>query len=337
MHQLRLVPRRHHHEPGQGRQIPHVEAPGMRRPVSPDQPRPINRKPHRQPLQCHVMHDLVIAALQEGRVDRDERLQPRRRHPCGKGDPVLLGDPHVEHPPRKPLRQDVEPGARRHRRRDPDDPAIPRSLVGQRLPEHVRVSRRIGLGLRLRARGHVELGNPMILVGRRLRRGIALALDRHRMDQNRPAGPRLGSPQRGQQRRHVMPIDRADIGKAQLLEQGATPRHPRHQLPCPTRAVAQRAGQGGLEPLCHPLQRRKWRNPRKPVQILVQRPHRRRDAHVVVVQDHEHPLVQMPRRVHRLIGHPGGDRAIANHRNRIAGRHPHVAPDGEPQRRRDRG
>jgi hypothetical protein len=45
------------------------------------------------------MHHLVITALQEGRIDRAERLHARRGQPGGKGHPVLLGDPDIEHPP----------------------------------------------------------------------------------------------------------------------------------------------------------------------------------------------------------------------------------------------
>ena len=48
---------------------------------------------------------------------------------------MLLGDAHVEHPGRKPLCQDVDPGARGHRRRDRDDLRIARGLGRQRLAE----------------------------------------------------------------------------------------------------------------------------------------------------------------------------------------------------------
>ena len=42
------------------------------------------------------MHDLIVGALQEGRVDRAERLHPLGRHAGGEGHGVLFGDADVE-------------------------------------------------------------------------------------------------------------------------------------------------------------------------------------------------------------------------------------------------
>jgi hypothetical protein len=44
------------------------------------------------------MDDLVIGALQEGRIDGAKRLHSGRRQSGGKGDRVLLGDTYIEHP-----------------------------------------------------------------------------------------------------------------------------------------------------------------------------------------------------------------------------------------------
>ena len=79
VHQFGLVRRRHHHHTRQIGHEGHVERPGMRRAIRPDQTGAINRKPHRQPLYRHVMHHLVITALQERRINRAERLHPARR------------------------------------------------------------------------------------------------------------------------------------------------------------------------------------------------------------------------------------------------------------------
>ena len=43
-------------------------------PSAPTRPARSMREPHRQALDRHVMHDLVVGALQEGRIDRGERL-----------------------------------------------------------------------------------------------------------------------------------------------------------------------------------------------------------------------------------------------------------------------
>ena len=60
-----------------------IERPRVRRPVVPHRPGPVQREPHRQRLDRHVMHHLVVGALQERRVDRAERLHPLGRQSRG--------------------------------------------------------------------------------------------------------------------------------------------------------------------------------------------------------------------------------------------------------------
>jgi len=50
-----------------------------------------------QVLQRYVMHHLVIAALQEGGVNRHKRRQPLAGKPRGKCDRMLLCNAHVVH------------------------------------------------------------------------------------------------------------------------------------------------------------------------------------------------------------------------------------------------
>jgi hypothetical protein len=45
-------------------------APACVGPSAPTKPRAVDGEAHRQALQRDVVHDLVVAALQEGRVDR---------------------------------------------------------------------------------------------------------------------------------------------------------------------------------------------------------------------------------------------------------------------------
>ncbi len=80
VHQLRLVGRRHQHHARQAAEIGDVEAAGMRGAVSAHQPGAVHREAHRQALDRHVVHHLVVGALQEGRVDRAERLHALGRH-----------------------------------------------------------------------------------------------------------------------------------------------------------------------------------------------------------------------------------------------------------------
>ena len=65
MDQFRLVACRHHDEIGQGRKVSDVEAASMGRPIGADQSCAVNRKAHRQVLDRHIMHDLVVSALQK--------------------------------------------------------------------------------------------------------------------------------------------------------------------------------------------------------------------------------------------------------------------------------
>ena len=81
---------------GRQARIGDVEGPGVGRAVGADEPGAVDGEAHRQPLDRHVVDDLVVAALQEGRVDRAEGLHPRRRHAGAEGDRVLLGDADVE-------------------------------------------------------------------------------------------------------------------------------------------------------------------------------------------------------------------------------------------------
>ena len=144
MHQLGLVGRRHHHEARQAAEIGHVEGPGMGRPVGPDQAGAVDGKAHRQPLDRDVVHHLVVGALQEGRIDRAERLEALRRQAAGEGHRVLLGNADVEAAlAGTAFCEQVEPGARRHRRRDRDDLVVLARLLDQALAEHLGIVRRI--------------------------------------------------------------------------------------------------------------------------------------------------------------------------------------------------
>ena len=67
----------------------------MRGPVVTDQARTVHREHDVQPLQAHVVDDLVVGALQEGRVDRAHRLHPLEREAGREQHRVLLGDADV--------------------------------------------------------------------------------------------------------------------------------------------------------------------------------------------------------------------------------------------------
>ena len=267
MHQLRLIRCRHDNEARQVGQEGDVESPRMGRSIGADQPGAVDGKAHRQPLDRHVMHHLIVSALQKRRIQRAERPHPAGRQTRAEGHAMLLGDAHVETPAGKPLRKQVQPGTVRHRRRHRADPAVLGRQLHQRLAEDLCIGRRIRFRLGLFARHNVELRRRMALVARPLGRGIALALLRQHMDQDRPRRPVAHGAQDGQQLAHVMPVDRTDIGKAQRLEQGAADRQTLEHVLGPLCPLAERLGQERNRPFCRRLQLLKRRLGIKPREI----------------------------------------------------------------------
>ena len=121
VHQFGLVGRRHDDEVRQAAEIGVVERTGMGGAVGADQTGAVDRETNRQALDRDVMDHLVVAALQEGRVDRAERLVAFGREAGREGHRMLLGDADVEGAVGEGLVEDVDAGARRHRRGDGDD------------------------------------------------------------------------------------------------------------------------------------------------------------------------------------------------------------------------
>jgi hypothetical protein len=171
------------------------------------------------------MDHLVVAALQEGRVDRAERLVAFGGEAGRKRHRMLLGDADVEGPVRERLVEDVDAGARRHRRGDGDDLVVLLGFLDEALAEHVLVGRRIRLCLGLGAGGDVELDHRVILVGGGFRRAVALALLRHDVNQDRAGFHVADVLQDRQQMVEVMTVDRADVIEAEFLEQRAAVHH----------------------------------------------------------------------------------------------------------------
>ena len=113
---------------GQAAQIGDVEGAGMGRPVRADQSGPVEGETDRQVLDRDIVHDLIVGALQEGRIDGAERLVAFRRQAGRERHRVLLGDADVEGAGRELLAEEVDAGARGHRGRDRDDLVVPRAL-----------------------------------------------------------------------------------------------------------------------------------------------------------------------------------------------------------------
>ena len=177
----------------------------------------------------------------------------------------------------------------------------------------------------------------MALVARCFGRGVSLALFRQDVDQHRPGGPRLHRAQNGQKLVQVMPVNRADVVEPQCLEQRAANGHAFQHVLGALGTFLQRGRQQAEKPLRHLLEILHRGFGIKPRQIGRQRPHRRRNRHLVVIQDHEQPFAQMARVVHRLERHAGRHGPVADHRYRIARITPKLCRHGKAQRRGNRG
>ena len=90
------------HHAGQAAQVCDVETAGVGRSVGAHQAGAVDGEADRQALlQRHVVHHLVVGALQERRIDGAERRHAFGRHAGGEGHRVLLGDPDIEAPVRE--------------------------------------------------------------------------------------------------------------------------------------------------------------------------------------------------------------------------------------------
>ena len=131
----------------------------------------VDSEDHRQSLQADIVHDLVVGALQEGRVDADDRAHPLRGETGGEGDRVLFGDADVEEAIWVDRLELGERGAGRHGGGDGDDPGIVFGQLDQRLREDILILRRRRRCSRRRGRGD---GVAALAVGRRAREASAL-------------------------------------------------------------------------------------------------------------------------------------------------------------------
>ena len=282
------------------------------------------------------MDQLVVAALQEGRVDRHDRPHALAGEPRGQRHGMLLGDGDVEVALREAALELHQAGALAHGGRDADDAPVALRHVAQPLPEDLRVARPGGSLLLQLTTGGIERPRPVPLDRVGLRGRIALALLGHDVQQLRALAV-AHVVQRRDERADVMAVHRPDVVEAHLLEQGA---RQHHALGVDFRTPGQLPGGGGHAPehllgvlakvLVH-LARQ------QPGQVVGQRADILRDRHVVVVQDHQQVDVEAAGVVQRFPCEPRAHGAVADD-----GRHAAVAAlqavgDRHAQRGADRG
>ena len=221
MDEFGFVGSRHDDEVREAAEVGHVECPGVGRPVCADEPGPVDRKPDWQFLEGHVVYDLVVAALQERRIDRRERLIALGRETCRERHGVLFGNADIECPIGKARPERVEPGSAGHGGRHRDDFGVVLGLRNEALGEYLGIGRGRRLRFHLDASRHVERVDAVIAVRRSFGWGIALALARLDVDED---GSLLAIPyvlQDRQQLVEIVPVDRANVVKSEFLEPGS--------------------------------------------------------------------------------------------------------------------
>ncbi len=233
--------------------------------------------------------------------------------------------------------EQIEPRARRHRRGDGDDLVVLARLLDQALGEDARVARRVGLGLDLRAGDDVEPVDAVVLVVGGLGRRIALALLGDDVHQDRPL-PRIAHvAQHRQQHVEIVAVDGADVIEAQLLEQRAAGPVGARVLLGTRRAALPGLGQLLGQLLGDVAQVQVGAAGGDARQIGREGADRRRDRHVVVVEDDDQALAAGAGVVHGLVGHAGRHGAVADHADDVVGAAGEIARHRHAEAGRDRG
>ena len=136
-----------------------------------------------------------------------------------------------------------------------------------------------------------------------------------------------------------MPVDRPDIVEAEFFKQRSAGHHAARIFLRACRLVVHEARQMPRKLLADLAQRQIGAARNQAREIGRHRPDRRSDRHLVVVQDHDQARIHRAGIVHGLIGHAGGHRAVADHRNDIVlqtgkiARHRHSQAGGNRSRR----
>ena len=310
----------------------------MGRPVIANHTSPVDRESDRQILDGDIMHNLVITTLQEGRIERTERLHAFSGQTGGKGHCMLFGDADIKNAPRKPCLHLVEAGSRWHCRSDRHDLVVRFGSCHQPIGKHRGVARGVASSLVLRSGDDIEFRDSVIFFGRRPGKGMSLAFLGDHMDQNRPTRMAVADVfQNRKKMRHVMAVDRANVKKAKLAEH----RIAADQVTSSLTRASRGALDLGREPtgnLAHQVtDRMKRLRGDETRQIAAHRANRLGNRHVIVIQDDDQTRIGCTGIVHALEGHTGAHRAITDHRDDIAVDALDITADSHTKTSRNRG
>ena len=327
-----LVGGRHDQHIGDAAQVAEVEAAGVGRAVFADQAGAVDGEEYVQVLYRDIMDQLIVGALQEGRIDSHHRFGAFAGHAGSEGDGMLFGDGDVEIASREAFAEGDQVRAFLHGRGDADQSGVGLGHVAQPLAEDIgvlRLARAAAAGLGL------QLGDGVVADGVGFGGGEALALLGDHMQELR-ALELAHVAQRGDQGRQVVPVDGADIVPAQLFEQHARCQH----------GLGGFFGLAGQFPgrwnLCQDLlaaftHMRIGATGENLGQVVGQAADVMGDRHVVVVQYHQHVGIDYAGVVERFEGHAGGHGAVADDGHRAAIQALQAGGDGHAQAGADRG
>ena len=329
----------HHHHVRHAAHEAEIEIAGVRRPIGADHAAAVDGEQHVEVLDRHIVHQLVVAALQESGVDRHYRLGAFAGHAGGQRDRVLLGDGDIEITIRIFLAETHQARALAHRRSDGQQTLVRSGHVAQPFAEDIGVGGFLRAGFADHALGGVERRHRVVADLVAFGEIVALALGGHDVQQLR-ALEGLQQLQRGHQRADVVAVDRAGVVEAHLLEQRG--RH-EHALPVFFPAAHEARGAAGAfvaeQFLAAFADRVEGAAAGHAAEHLGQPADVLADRHLVVVQNHQQIGfgIHAAGVVQRFVGHAGGHRAVADHRH-----HPSVAAaagggDRHAQRCRNRG
>ena len=198
---------------------------------------------------------------------------------------MLLGDADVKGAVGEALTEQVEARARGHGCRDRHDLWIQLCVLHQLLGEHPGVLRRASLSLVLLARDHVELDHAVVFVCSVFGGAIALALLRDHVNQHRAVLDLPGVLQHIDQGVHVVAVDGTHVVEAELFKQRAAGDHAAGIFLGLAGGFLQRLGKRLRDRLAQVAQGLVAAARHEPGHVRAHAAYRRRDGHVVVVED----------------------------------------------------
>ena len=229
---------------------------------------------------------------------------------------MFLRNAHVKQPLAILPHQLQQSCASRHGCGNGADPAV---IVGKL---HHGIAKAVGKGSGFRpqlfAGIGVKLADPVEFGRILLRKGIAVSLLRHNMNQNR-LPQLLGSGQQGDQPRQIVAVRRPQIGKAHIFKHGRGQQKPLDAILDPAGPVINHLAAGDflhkftVGPLCFQIIFAGTQTGQMPGHTA----HIFPDGHFIIIENDDHRLPADGSIVHALIGHSAGHGTIANERHHI--------------------